>query len=738
MNHALSQSSSKAPLTSRGRTQVEEPLLSSTRRDGEEQHHGRGISDSRPASPGLAALGRVPQGASYRRNDSDMETYGRWKEQQQRIGQRGESEPNLARIRPTQHGGLGPERCQTAALDVPLWDEDTNSHKSNSRFLGGSSSSWFDMRVFMRGGRRSIISPRGEVNVHRLIPEGTKLYLNWFYDAFACIIRLPYKKLFLYITITYVLTIGLYAVGLQIIDPHYICASSVNNFPDYYFFVVQTIFTIGYGGKEPLCFGTNVGVTIISILGMIMHTALTGIVFTKFTLDNSRNVACAFSTRLLAIPPPGCDHEAPLSVSSGEDKDRAVRKEDEVVEGAQLDKHLRLCFRFVDVFHRNFFHVNMRLFLVEHDTSLDGWSCPTVQELHFFDTSMPLEFMSLPVEVCAYIPLDKLAVIADIDDEADADSISSSSCDDVPGGESNPLSCSNTPSPSLAGDGKLPTEQPYDNTNTITLRERNWVRHFSPGFSNHIEALNHRTLPPIPKSVKGPGAASLLQDSPGPAVSPERRLRQMQSTTSKSSSSFELVCTVEFTDATTGNEINARKSWPLSEVTWLPAGTEGSLCWAQIVKRIGDDGSYDVDVSNLDALTDDAYDLVEANRMESANDMTVRGESADSTGCEDSEGPTTGTRHRRAAPCRSHTLSDWGIKFNSSSESSESTVVPSGGTKSSAGDDHDIENPRDKGATPHDVSASSPSHEKKKRQNTSPRWRSRWRKLRSRLVDSLV
>ncbi|EER02247.1 hypothetical protein Pmar_PMAR005440 [Perkinsus marinus ATCC 50983] len=82
------------------------------------------------------------------------------------------------------------------------------------------------MRVFTRGGRRSIISPRGEVNVHRLIPRGTK---------------------------------------------------------------VQTLFTIGYGGKEPLCFDTNVGVTIISILGMIMHTALTGIVFTKFTLD-SRNV----------------------------------------------------------------------------------------------------------------------------------------------------------------------------------------------------------------------------------------------------------------------------------------------------------------------------------------------------------------------------------------------------------------------------------------------------------------
>ncbi|KAF4712651.1 hypothetical protein FOZ62_013011, partial [Perkinsus olseni] len=134
---------------------------------------------------------------------------------------------------------------------------------------------------------------------------------------------------------------------------------------------------------------------------MIMHTALTGIVFTKFTLDNSRNVACAFSTRLLAIPPPGYDHERPSSESSEEGKDRAVRRDDEVVEveDEELDKHLRLCFRFVDVFHRNFFHVNMRLFLVEHDTSLDGWSCPTVQELHFFDTSMPLEFMSLPVEV---------------------------------------------------------------------------------------------------------------------------------------------------------------------------------------------------------------------------------------------------------------------------------------------------------------------------------------------------
>ncbi|EER15141.1 hypothetical protein Pmar_PMAR023467 [Perkinsus marinus ATCC 50983] len=149
----------------------------------------------------------------------------------------------------------------------------------------------------------------------------------------------------------------------------------------------------------------------------------------------------------------------------------------------------------------------------------------------------------------------------------------------------------------------------------------------------------------------------------------------MQSSTWNSS--FELVCTIEFTDATTGNEINARKSWPLSDVTWLPAGTENSLCWAQIVKRMGDNGSYDVDVSNLDALTEDACELIKINRRELASDTRALGKQQDANSGVSTDAPDVDDERLRG----SDTLSDWGIKFRSSDGSSDNIDVPVGNSR---------------------------------------------------------
>ncbi|KAF4672141.1 hypothetical protein FOL47_000858 [Perkinsus chesapeaki] len=267
-----------------------------------------------------------------------------------------------------------------------------------------------NLKLFVQGDRRSLISTRGNLNVHRLIPYITKVYLNWLYDTFPSIIRLKWHTIFFLVIIIYIIVILLYAVCLRSFDGDFVCTKDVHNLADYYFFVVQTLFTIGYGGKEPLCFATNVGVTIISILGLLQHTALTGIVFAKFTLDSSRDLACAFSTRLFAIPP--CEDS--FSVLGGVGPDRPTQLHTNSVVADR--EHVRLCFRFVNVFHRHFFHVSMRLFLIEHHpASEDNWSCPTVQELHYFDTSIPLEFMSLPVEVCAYIPVERLPLLHQAD-----------------------------------------------------------------------------------------------------------------------------------------------------------------------------------------------------------------------------------------------------------------------------------------------------------------------------------
>ncbi|EER06336.1 hypothetical protein Pmar_PMAR006103 [Perkinsus marinus ATCC 50983] len=231
----------------------------------------------------------------------------------------------------------------------------------------------------------------------------------------------------------YIIVILLYAICFWSFDSNFVCTNHVHDFGDYYFFVVQTLFTIGYGGKEPLCFVTNVGVTIISILGLLQHTALTGIVFAKFTLDSSRDLACAFSTRLFAIPP--CEDS--FTALGGIDSTHSQSAAHSV---AGDSEHVRLCFRFVNVFHRHFFHVSMRLFLIEHHpASEDNWSCPTVQ-------------------VCAYIPIERLPLLnqADVLDDDEEEEAG------TPGGRS-------VVSGAIA-------EGP---TSTSTVGQHFWVRHFS-------------------------------------------------------------------------------------------------------------------------------------------------------------------------------------------------------------------------------------------------------------------
>ncbi|KAF4656263.1 hypothetical protein FOZ61_007073 [Perkinsus olseni] len=453
-----------------------------------------------------------------------------------------------------------------------------------------------------RGDRRSLISARGNLNVHRLIPYITKVYLNWLYDTFPSIIRLKWHTIFFLVIIIYIIVILLYALCFWSFDSNFLCTKDVHDLGDYFFFV-QTLFTIGYGGKEPLCFATNVGVTIISILGLLQHTALTGIVFAKFTLDSSRDLACAFSTRLFAIPP----GEDSFTGLGGMDSDRLQSV-------AADSEHVKLCFRFVNVFHRHFFHVSMRLFLVEHHpASEDNWSCPTVQELHYFDTSIPLEFMSLPVEVCAYIPIERLPLLhqADVLDDDD---------EEGDGGQEGTMEDGAVAGTPAGGRSILAAAVNNCPASTSTVGQHFWVRHFS---SEHYKVARQVSgaPPPPPPTIPAPNIwpSTVTPRSAthgGDPMTPQRETpRQSYAASSarssclkEAASSFELVCTLEFTDATTGHEISAKKSWPLTDVTWLPPGTDISLCWMSIVQRVGNTGVYNVDVSNLDSIASYDYE----------------------------------------------------------------------------------------------------------------------------------
>lgn len=389
-----------------------------------------------------------------------------------------------------------------------------------------------DIQMFLHGGESTIVTEEGDYNIHRLVPTYVKYYLNWTRDTFPSIVRLGWIPLMSVFILIKLFTIFIFALIIDLFDGNRQCVANASTHSDYFYFVVQTIFTIGYGNMYPTCHSTNLMVTIISFLGMFQMATFTGIFFAKFSMDPRRNYACAFSTKLVGIPP------SPL---------------------AHQDETVRFNFRFVNVFHRRYFNVSCRLFLIEHRLNpvTERWLTPHVEELNFFDTSAPLDFMSLPIEVCAYIPFSRLV--------------------------KNGGGVSGTASPGL--EPSLPTGQSPLVGPSSAPHHPKWVRHFSASYRQQLAIQ-----PPFSSSfsnISEIGTPRVLQtdvqdDIP---VNPE----------------FEIMCMLVFTDATTGSGIAVRKSWPLAESIWLTPA-ESRVEWKDIVQREGEADSYYVDVTGLDKI----------------------------------------------------------------------------------------------------------------------------------------
>lgn len=390
------------------------------------------------------------------------------------------------------------------------------------------------IQMFLHGGESSLVTEQGEYNVHRMVPRFVKYYLNWTRDTFPSVIRLSWLSLMTLFISVKLVTISFFALVMKCMDGSHEtdCVTNARSYSDFFYFVVQTIFTIGYGDMSPVCHWSNMMVTIISFFGMFQTATFTGIFFAKFSMDPRRNFACAFSTKLVGIPPPTADNPS-------------------------VDESVRFNFRFVNVFHRRYFKVSSRLYLIEHRINgvTEQWLPPLVEELHYFDTSAPLEFMSLPIEVCCYVPFSRLVRI-----QSRAGS---------------PLASSVTDSPSMTPDvGPHPRHH----------HKHHWVRYFSNQYrQKHVVDLSRPSTP---------GTHFTQREADVPI-----------------NSEFEIMCMLVFTDATTSSEIAVRKSWPLAETIWLPQ-SETAVRWKNIIHRDEKSDKYLVDVTGLDFIENTTESLM--------------------------------------------------------------------------------------------------------------------------------
>jgi hypothetical protein len=214
----------------------------------------------------------------------------------------------------------------------------------------------------------------------------------------------------------------------------------------------------------------------------------------------------------------------------------------------------------VNVFHRRYFKVSCRMFLIEHrlNSVTEHWLSPLVEELQYFDTSSPLEFMSLPVEICAYVPFSRLVKFS-----------------------ASPMGMSPEMSSSLRleGVGSRPHHKgPH-------FHQHKWIRHFSSHYKQHLRSGHVQVEPSTPRVQTTRAEEDLPLNS-----------------------EFEMVCMLVFTDATTGCEIAVRKSWPLAETIWL-SQSEQSVKWRNVIHRDDKSDKYFVDVTGLDFI-DNSIDAV--------------------------------------------------------------------------------------------------------------------------------
>ena len=123
-------------------------------------------------------------------------------------------------------------------------------------------------------------------------------------DIYHFLLRRSWTGFFVVVTAGFLLANAFFAT-LYVLEPGGIQNARPGSFEDAFFFSVQTIATIGYGGMAPGTFYTHVIVTIEALVGILSVALVTGITFTKFSRPTARVV---FSERMVVANRNGVPH----------------------------------------------------------------------------------------------------------------------------------------------------------------------------------------------------------------------------------------------------------------------------------------------------------------------------------------------------------------------------------------------------------------------------------------------
>jgi len=123
-------------------------------------------------------------------------------------------------------------------------------------------------------------------------------------DVYHFILGRTWPTFFLLVAVVFVLTNMLFA-WLYMAEPGAVTNVRQGSFEDAFYFSVQTLATIGYGGMAPASRYGHLIVAVEAIVGILMVALITGLTFTRFTRATARVL---FSNKVVISPRDGVPH----------------------------------------------------------------------------------------------------------------------------------------------------------------------------------------------------------------------------------------------------------------------------------------------------------------------------------------------------------------------------------------------------------------------------------------------
>jgi inward rectifier potassium channel len=123
-------------------------------------------------------------------------------------------------------------------------------------------------------------------------------------DIYHFVLGRSWPEFFLLVAVVFVLTNMLFA-GLFLAEPGAVANVRPGSFEDAFYFSVQTLATIGYGGMYPASRYGHAVVAVEAIVGILMVALITGITFTRFARPSARVL---FSDKVVISPRDGVPH----------------------------------------------------------------------------------------------------------------------------------------------------------------------------------------------------------------------------------------------------------------------------------------------------------------------------------------------------------------------------------------------------------------------------------------------